>query len=236
MSSARPETAVLVTRPEPGATALIKLLDQRRGLIPFRAPLFVTEEKALPDLPAADFDLILLTSPRALGAAAAFKTLPLAVVGEATAGKARAQGFHVRITGPGQAGEDLAATIPPGTRLLHLSGVHVSRDLAPTFANRGIAYRRVPVYDAIEVRELPKLATAFFEYDGTKIVTFLSARAAEAYIRLAAGVSGTQPVEAVCISERVAEAARTSGLFTETLSANTANLEAFVDFVSSRRT
>jgi len=111
-------------RPEPGARHSAEGA-RAMGLDAVLVPLFAIEpmEWTAPD--PADFDAILLTSANAVRHCGdgmdGLRRLPVHCVGEATALAANLAGLGVASVG--NAGVDeLLASIPPGTRLLHLCG------------------------------------------------------------------------------------------------------------------
>jgi uroporphyrinogen-III synthase len=133
-------------RPEPGAR---HSADQARamGLDAVLVPLFAIEpiDWTAPD--PADFDAILLTSANAIrhcgDSIDSLRGLPAHCVGEATALAANLAGLGVASVGTAGV-DELLASIPAGTRLLHLCGED-RRD--PTDDSRSITC--VCVYRAV---------------------------------------------------------------------------------------
>ncbi|GGY37361.1 uroporphyrinogen-III synthase [Parvularcula lutaonensis] len=244
MSSARDkwakaEGAILVTRPEPGATDLARQLAERSRLSVFKAPLAKTEPAPFTPPDPTRFDALLITSPRAVEAAAHYANLPVYAVGGASAKAARAAGLTVLAEGPGRIGDQLAALIPPGTRLLHFCGETVATDPAPLLEPRGVNYRRVVTYRSAPVASPPEDLRRFFAAPGPHYVTFLSARVAETFTSLTlaeASAGALPPLTALCLSPRVEEAAKTTGRFAKTCSQGQPEPERFVDFALSRCT
>ncbi len=115
---------VAILRPEPGASATLARAEAA-GVAAVAIPLFEVGpvEWTAPDV--ADFDALLLTSANALrhggDKLAVLSALPAYCVGGATAAAARTAGLAVAVTGSGNS-IALAAQIPEGTRLLHLTG------------------------------------------------------------------------------------------------------------------
>ena len=146
--------AVLVLRPEPGATATA-LRARRLGLEPVVAPLFEIGPHSWEAPDASGFDGVLLTSahgPRQAGPQLRkYLQLPCHAVGEATAAAAAEAGFADVRTGPGD-GAALLAALGEG-RLLHLCG----RDHLPLEAAGAELVRRI-VYAADAVDALPEEA------------------------------------------------------------------------------
>lgn len=231
--------AVLVTRPEPGASQFAETLRQGTDFQVFAAPLLTIVPARNTPVPADDADALLITSPQALGYAEHLRHLPVYAVGVASAAAARAAGFEVRAEGPGSADERLASRVPAGTRLLHPSGVHTARDLAPVFAAHGVDYRRIPVYEARAAGAMPPEIDEFLCFAGEKVATFLSARTAEIFGRHVRerGLPGhTSDITALCASDRIARAAQRAFPFREAVVTGTTEPACFVDFVTSRRT
>ena len=142
-------------RPEPGAR---HSADRARtmGLDAVLVPLVTIEaiEWTAPD--PAEFDAILLTSANAVRHCGAgidrLRRLPVHCVGDATALAANLAGLGVASVG--KAGVDeLLATIPPGTRLLHLCGEDRREP-----AKHGHSITCVPVYRAVATDRPPELA------------------------------------------------------------------------------
>ena len=137
----------MILRPEPGASATVERA-RELGLEALAMPLFAIEPLAweVPD-PGA-FDGLLLTSANAVRQAGPglerLLELPAYAVGDATAATARDAGFHIAASGEGGA-DELLASIPPGSRLLHLCGEH---RIAPTASQPITA---IAVYRAAEL-------------------------------------------------------------------------------------
>lgn len=240
MSSAKDELpAVLVTRPFPEADELVRLLNEKPGLQVFRAPLGVIEPTGAA-LPSPDeADAVLFTSPRGPALAGALAALPAYTVGGATTRAAVAAGFSVHGEGAGQVGRELADIIPPGTRLLHVSGEAVATDPAPLLAPRAITVRRIAVYRARGVTQAPDAMQRFLAAKGLRAATFMSARTAETFARLMTkrrGAAASGPLLALCWSARIEAAARATGVFAETASGGPWDVRGFVDFIRSRCT
>jgi uroporphyrinogen-III synthase len=197
---------LLVTRPEPGASATRAALAARGhdGLLapcleilplPVRLParaaaLIVTSGQAVPALPAAWSDI------------------PVFCVGDATAARLRQAGFHRVESAAGDAA-DLARLII-GRRL---AGTHVMAvgerhglALARQLAAAGMTVVRRTVYRARPLRALSPQAAAALNAGGLDGVLFYSAETARAFARLSP--AGTAPLTAYALSEAVAAAAQ----------------------------
>ena len=114
-----------ILRPEPGASLSVARAERMGFETIIRLPLFKVRPCDWTPPDADRFDAILLTSANAARHAgeglAALKRLPVHAVGEATAAAALAAGLMVDRVGEGGV-DDLLDRLPPGQRLLHLSG------------------------------------------------------------------------------------------------------------------
>lgn len=233
MSSAGSEPTFLVTRAEPEASRFTDEL-RGRGLNVLGAPL--TEHQGVGSaVDQGDAEALLVTSPRGLLLAQDLPDLPVHAVGERSAETARGVGLTVASTGPGAAEDAFLRAIPAGTRLLHLSGETLSRDLEGPLSSAGVHYRRQVVYRTVPVKAAPPALKAFAAANGPRYVTFLSVGAVEAYKTLAKPCTKPRPA-ALCLSQRVADAARAAKLFSETCSPGEPSPLPFVDFIAARRT
>ena len=176
--------AVLVTRPEPGATDLAGSLKRTLDAQVFSAPLteIVPTDAAIDP---GDATALLVTSPKAAQLASSVPDLPVFAVGRTSAEAARARGLHVQSVGSARVDDALIASLPAGARVLHLSGEDLAVDPAPLLAARGITYARLVVYRAESVEEPPPALRACLAADAPRFVTFLSGRAAEIFAALA---------------------------------------------------
>jgi uroporphyrinogen-III synthase len=191
---------ILITRPEPGASATAARL-QTLGHNPILLPcLTITPRPAkLPETPAA----LIITSLQAIPALpAAYATLPVFCVGDATAARLREAGFQTVHSASGDA-EDLSRLIIahhlPGTHLLAVGERHGQR-LASQLRQAGLKNSRRAVYTASPVRTLPghtatALATAH-------AALFYSAETARAFTRLTPPHTAT--IAALALSPAVA--------------------------------
>lgn len=141
---------VLVTRPEPDASALGAAL-RARGWRPVLSPLLeFAPAPCAPDL--RGIGALVMTSAagaRAAPAGAALRALPVWAVGEATAAAARAAGFAQVRAGPSDAAalaRAILAHAAPGNVLLHLRGRHGTAGLAEALAAGGLTLREAEVY------------------------------------------------------------------------------------------
>jgi uroporphyrinogen-III synthase len=199
-----PQKTILITRPEPGATATAARL-QAMGHRPIIAPcLSITPLKSrLPESAAA----IIITSSQAIPA------LPLRwagakifCVGDATAARLKAAGFSNIESANGDA-TDLFRLIRrknlPGTHLL-VSGQGHGLALTAQLRAAGCRIIRRTVYKASPVKSFPPEATEALASRKICTALFYSAESARAFIRLKP--PGTANIEAIALSEPVAAA------------------------------
>jgi uroporphyrinogen-III synthase len=151
--------AVLILRPEPGASATAARA-RSLGLIPYVFPLFTVRPLAWTAPDPAQFDAVLLTSANAARHAGAglepFLPLPCYVVGEATAQAAAAAGFAEVRTGTADVEAVNAMMIADNVRLaLHPCGRDHREVPGP-----GPAIVRTSVYAADAAEVLPAAAEA----------------------------------------------------------------------------
>lgn len=150
------ERRVLVTRPEPGATATAARL-REIGLVPVLLPL--TRIEPLHAELAVDntaFDGLVLTSANAVrmappGLLANVRGLPCYAVGPATAEVAKAAGLKVVLASGGDArslSADIVSRLASGARLLYPCGHIRTPMLEDTLEEAGIAVKALEVYDA----------------------------------------------------------------------------------------
>lgn len=206
---------VLITRPEPDAQTLAKLLIER-GIEPILAPLISIRIRNDIDVSLADVQAVLFTSAngvRAFAATGAERNLPAFCVGDATAEAAREAGFADISSAAGDVGA-LASLVagacdPSGGDLLHAAGSAVAGDLAGALETDGFTVCRAVLYDAEPAAELPDDANAAIERGEIDAVLLFSPRTAARLIDLirAAGLeSACAGIQAVCLSSAVAGA------------------------------
>lgn len=149
---------ILVIRPEPGLTETRHLLEERGWTTWGMESLLVT-----PRIPARQSDPagVLITSSQAIPAlcGAIDRNVPVYAVGDATAGRVRAQGYGSVFSARGTALE-LAAFVrdrisPSAGSLLLLSGEKYGLDLCGTLRGYGFTVRRRVAYSVRPRRTLP---------------------------------------------------------------------------------
>jgi len=181
--------AILITRPEPGASesaARLAALSFRSVLAP------VLTIRALPTrLPdPARVQAILAASGNAIaGLPENFRTLPLLAVGAATAARARAAGFTSVTSAEGDAAALAALTAaqcrPQAGPLLLVAGRDQGKDLAASLRAQKFRVLRRVVYTTEPVRALPEAAIAALRAEKISAALFFSAATAHVFVRLA---------------------------------------------------
>jgi uroporphyrinogen-III synthase len=182
-------TPVLVTRTQPGASITAERLSAL-GFAPVVAPFLDIRPVAAPNLPpATEVQAVLVTSGHALPPLAACHTaLSLLAVGDATAERARRQGFSRVWSADGNAIDlaDLARRDldPAGAPLLLAVGTGQGQRLAEALAAQGFTVLLRSVYAAEPVARLPEAASAFLAEESDGWVLFFSAETANCFRRL----------------------------------------------------
>jgi len=208
-------TAILVTRPQPGADETAAQLIHL-GHQPLICPLLDIAYLDGPLVIGPDVAALVVTSPsgvRALTRLTARRDLPLYSVGDRTADLARQLGFAQVLSAAGDVNAlaDLIVREPPaGTgRLLHISGADVAGDLALLLRPHGIGLDRHIAYQAVPVQALDGQTEAALADGGISHVLLFSARTARCFVTLVekAGLAPAMAgLTALCISQTVAEA------------------------------
>jgi uroporphyrinogen-III synthase len=207
-----PPDAVLITRPEPGASETAARI-AAMGLIPIVAPLLEIRRFPL-SLPPGHTAAILLTSGNAVDPLPeSCRWLPVLAVGAATARRAEQAGFANVTSADGDA-VALAALVrarirPKDGMLLLVAGRGQSLALAADLRTSGYRLTRRVVYAAVPVARLPEPARAALLDDRTHSVLLFSAETAQHFVLLArrAGLLSTLAGrEAITIGPKAAMA------------------------------
>ncbi len=187
----------LLTRPHEESERLAAALAVR-GVEALVAPLMRIRFCDAAALDLAGAQAVLCTSAngvRALARASAGRGLPLLAVGDATAARARAEGF-AEVASAGGAAADLvrlaaARLRPQDGRLLHVAGGAVAGDLAGALRAKGFEVARVVLYEARPEAALSPAAAAALRAGAIDFALFFSPRTAAVFARLAraAGVA-----------------------------------------------
>jgi uroporphyrinogen-III synthase len=205
----RPGLRALVTRPRAEATALAEAL-MVRGIEPIVEPLLEIHYRdgLAPDL--AGVQAMLCTSANGVRALARLnreREVPLFAVGEASAARAREEGF-ASVESAGGNVDDLARLArerlrPEAGRLLHVAGSEVAGDLAGALRRAGFTVERAVLYEARPAASLSAATVRAFAAGLVDFALFFSPRTAAIFARLAepAGVAAAlRHVTAVSIS------------------------------------
>lgn len=199
----------LVTRPRAEAEALATELEAR-GVAPVIEPLIEIYFRDLPPPDLSDVQAILCTSAngaRALARLSRERTLPLLAVGDATAARARVEGFVSVESAGGDVG-DLARLVterlrPSAGPVVHIAGSDVAGDLAGMLREAGFTVERLALYEArpaatFSPPTLRLLASGILDF-----ALFFSPRTAATFARLAerSELGGAlRPIHAISIS------------------------------------
>jgi uroporphyrinogen-III synthase len=207
--AARASRAILITRPEPGATETARAVTALGWEAVLAPALSLT---TLPFKAPGNCQAIIITS-RAAARALPLVALPVIAVGEATAAEARARGFaDVRAAGgDAQALAALiGATIKPEAGTLCLAvGEGYALDLAEALRAKGFRVLRRVVYAARPSAELPAEARQAIREGRVHAALFTSPRSVKEAMRLLADPGlhkAVQNIIAIALSPRIAAA------------------------------
>lgn len=208
-----PRNAVLITRPEPGASdtaARVKAL----GFTPIVAPVLRIERTTARLPPAASLAAVLVTSGNAVDALPeAYRGARVLAVGDATAERARMAGFSQVFSAAGDS-DALAGLVtrhqsPRDGTLLLASGHAQGNALAAALRQSGYRVARRVVYAAQPIRDLAPAAAEALRAGSVSAALFFSAETARQFVRLVqrAGLSDmVAGVEAISIGPPAAVA------------------------------
>jgi uroporphyrinogen-III synthase len=193
----RQRMQALVTRPREEAQGLAAAL-ALRGVGAVVEPMMEVQYCAAAALDLTTVQAILCTSAngvRALARATGERGLPLLAVGEATAARARAEGFTA-VASAGGAVPDLvrlaaARLQPEDGRLLHVAGNVVAGDLVGALRTHGFVIERKVLYEARPAEALSASAVRTLRCRAIDFALFFSPRTAAIFVQLAnrAGVA-----------------------------------------------
>jgi uroporphyrinogen-III synthase len=181
----------LVTRPRSEAPGLAAAL-AARSIDAVIAPVIEIRYREGVALELGAVQAVLCTSAngvRALARANPERRLPLFAVGEATAARARAEGF-LSVAG---AGGDVDALVrraaaqlrPRDGLLLHVSGSEVAGDLAGALRRQGFDVTREILYEARPAAALDAAAAQALRANEVDFALFFSPRSGAIFVRLA---------------------------------------------------
>ena len=234
----------LVTRPRAEAEALAALL-AKRGIKAVIEPLMEVahHSEPLPDM--AGVQAILCTSANgvralALALAGDERGVPVFAVGDATAARARAEGFH-HVESAGGDVEDLVYLVrqrlaPQAGKLLHVAGNVVAGDLGGALREAGFTVERVMLYEAEAATSLTPATAQLVADGGFDFALFFSPRTAAIFVRLIEAAdlaAGLRPTIAVSISA-AADAVLVDLPFRERLIAHPPTQAALLELIDRR--
>ena len=182
----------LVTRPREESEALASALGAR-GIEVVIEPLMQVRYLASAALDLKGVQAVLCTSAngvRALALASAERQVRLLAVGDATAARARSEGFTEVESAAGDVG-DLARIVAARLRphdgpLLHVAGNVVAGDLGAVLRERGFAVERHVLYEARPAAALSSTTTEGLRSGSIDFALFYSPRTAAIFAELAA--------------------------------------------------
>jgi uroporphyrinogen-III synthase len=186
-----PGLRALVTRPREDAEGLIAAL-AIRAIEALVESLMEIHWQAPEALDLDGVQAILCTSAngvRALARASGERGVPLLAVGDATAARARAEGFGSVESAGGDVG-DLARLAgarlrPQNGPLLHVAGIVVGGDLAGLLRAQGFTVERRVLYEARAAAALSPAAVDSLRAGAIAFALFFSPRTAAIFARLA---------------------------------------------------
>ncbi len=213
---------VLVTRPEPGASATARRLEDD-GFSPVVLPL--SETLALPVEVSAipqRIDAVAITSANAIRHAshdliASLASRRVFAVGRKTAKAARDAGFSTVIEGPGEAmglAGKIVADLPAGSTILYLTGRVRLDGFERRVAESGLQVFAAETYDTRRIDYPPEALSSVLAGGQIDAVLLYSAKVAEAFSGLAAQ-PGMRSLFAkaryFCLSDRIAASLNAAG-------------------------
>jgi len=229
----------LITRPPDAAAELAAAL-AARGIGALVEPLIEIRLQDGPPPDLAGVQAVLCTSAngvRALAHRTAERHCPVLAVGDATAARARAEGF----VSVDSAGGDLADLVrlagarlrPQGGRLVHVRGSVVAGDLAAGLGAAGFAVASLVLYEARPVAAMSPAAVAALGGGTVDFALFFSPRTAAVFARLVAeaGIAPAMRSLAALSISRAADAALADLPFRARHHAGAPNQEALLALV-----
>jgi uroporphyrinogen-III synthase len=190
-TASRQASQALVTRPREEAEGLAAAL-AARGVQALIEPLIEVRFRAAAPPDFNGVQALLCTSAngvRALARVSGERRISLLAVGDATAARARAEGFASVASAGGNAADlaRLAAEIlrPQNGRLLHVSGSAIAGDLVGDLRARGFAIERLVLYDARPISGLSEVTVHALRSGKIDFALFFSLRTAASFVELA---------------------------------------------------
>lgn len=216
---------LLITRPEPDASAMREIL-AAEGITADVAPLLEIAVEVPEEALLAKASAIVVTSRNGLRALEASPKLadllfrPLLVVGRGSGQAARATGFQDVTVGPATAKDlvpliitawrekilPLSGNATPGP-VVHLSGDKISFDLEPPLTAVDIPFVRDTVYRSRAVARLPAAVAETLRLGGYDGIILMSPLTADTYLDLVLGsglADGARTPAYLCLSPGIA--------------------------------
>ena len=193
----------LVTRPLGEAESLAEAL-AARGIDAIIEPLLEIHYRSEPAPDLTGVQAVLCTSAngvRALARLTGERAVPLFAVGEASAARARAEGF-ARVESAGGSLADLIGLArdrlrPNEGRLLHVAGSTLAGDLAGALRAEGFAVDRAVLYEARPAAGLSAASVRALNAGIVDFALFFSPRTALIFVRLAERAGIAEAIGAV---------------------------------------
>jgi uroporphyrinogen-III synthase len=185
----------LLTRPREESESLGAAL-AARGVEAIIEPLMQVRFPATASPDLAGVQAVLCTSANGVQGLARVtdkRGLPIFAVGDATASRARAEGFAT-VESAGGAVADLVRLAveklrPQDGRLLHIAGNVVAGDLVGSLREHGFAISRIVLYEAQPVTMLSEVAVGALRAGSIDFALFFSPRTASIFTRLASAAA-----------------------------------------------
>ncbi|HYZ43020.1 MAG TPA: uroporphyrinogen-III synthase [Stellaceae bacterium] len=181
----------LVTRPQEESETLAAALAARDIEVVIE-PLLAIDFRESQEIDLAGVQAILCTSAngvRALARASSERKVPVLAVGDATAFRARAEGFVFVESAAGNITDLVhlaaAALRPQGGPLLHVAGNVVAGDLAAALRAEGYVVERRVLYEARAAVALSPTAIDALRAGSLNFILFFSPRTAATFVTLA---------------------------------------------------
>jgi uroporphyrinogen-III synthase len=188
----------LVTRPREESKTLAAAL-ARRGVGALVEPLMEVHFRSPAALDLDGVQAILCTSAngvRALARASGERGTTVLAVGDATASRARAEGFTAVESAGGDVNDLILLTAarlrPQDGRLLHVAGGAAAGDLVGALRMRGFSAERSVLYEARPVGALSPTAVSALRSGAIGLALFFSPRTAAVFARLAGSACAAQ--------------------------------------------
>jgi len=210
-------TSIMVTRPEPDATALAEKI-KGLGCAPLVWPLIEIQTRPAPDnLSVAPQDVYAFTSANGVRAAIA-AGLPARAsyaVGPATLAACRQAGFQAQAASGDVASlANVIIQAAPVGRILHISGRDLAGDLCASLTAGGLEAHNIPLYVAEACTTMPVDIGTALQENRMDAVTLYSKRSAEIFCRRVADrglADSLTDTLFLGLSEAVAETLRSHG-------------------------